>query len=453
MVRRVTGAIAVVVLLASAQTANAAPRIGSRESGIRLTAKTVTVARSTVKQNLLGVAANGTFKFRHAAGALARLKVGKVMLLQGSDALLVTKLSRSGGKLLVSTKPAQLTDVISKGKITFSGRPDAHAAILNRIVTAPSTHSASDFMAPMYPYVGSEKAFVAAGPALSAQGSSGLFGYSFTFTPSSASRLDVSGTFCFISGSVCGNGPSNGLSAEVNLTGYIDAGQASGGITVNGGSVTNSSISLTSLAAHAHLTYTIARGSGTPENGDPPVFRVPIGIDYTIPGEIPIYLKLQTAILLKLGVSSKNAVIHGGVDVNTSGSDTITQSGKTVSSSESGDQVSGTILTQSDGGVPPSESLAPSGTVVAVQFPKLGVGLGFTSANGIAYIDMVSAIGQTVGSALAGMLCSSYDVDISIGAGLEAQIGLGKLGLSLASPKKILYEKKGQTHDPGCPQV
>lgn len=51
------------------------------------------------------------------------------------------------------------------------------------------------------------------------------------------------------------------------------------------------------------------------------------------------------------------------------------------------------------------------------------------------------------------MLCSSYDVDITVGAGLEAQVGLGKLGLSLASPKKILYEKKGQTHDPGCPQV
>lgn len=452
MARRATGVLAFVSLLTVVHTASGA-QIRANESGIRLTAKTVIVARSTVKQNLLGIAANGTFKFRRAAGALAQLKVGKVMLLQGSDALLVTRLSHSRGNLLVSTRPAQLTDVISKGKITFSGKPDAHKAILNRIVTAPGTHPATDFMAPMYPYVGSERAFAAAGPALSAQGSSGLFGYSFTFTPSSPSRLDVSGTFCFISGSVCGNGPANGLSAEVNLTGYIDAGEASGGITVNGGSVTNSSISLKSLAAHAHLTYTIARGTGAAENGDPPVFRVPIGIDYTIPGEIPIYLKLQTAILLKLGVSSKNAVIHGGVDVNTSGSDTIAQNGKTVSSSESGDQVSGTILTQSDGGVPPSESLAPSGTVVAVQFPKLGVGLGFTSANGIAYIDMVSSIGQTVGSAIGGMFCSSYDVVVTIGAGLEAQIGLGKLGLSLASPKKTLYEKKAQTHDPGCPQV
>jgi hypothetical protein len=85
------------------------------------------------------------------------------------------------------------------------------------------------------------------------------------------------------------------------------------------------------------------------------------------------------------------------------------------------------------------------------SFPSSASGL--PSANELAYVDVVSSIGQTVGSAIAGMLCSSYDVDISIGAGLEAQIGLGKLGLSLASPKKILYDKKGQTHDPGCPQT
>lgn len=217
--------------------------------------------------------------------------------------------------------------------------------------------------------------------------------------------------------------------------------------------MTNTSISIKSLVEHAHVTYTVSRGDGSAAGGDPPVFRVPIGLDYTIPGEIPIYLKLQVALLVKLGVSSKNAVIHGSVDVNTAGSDTISSNGKSVSDSETGDSITGNILTQSNGGVPPSESLAPSGVVVAVQLPKLGVGLGFTSANGLAYVDVVSSIGQTVGSAIAGMLCSSYDVDISIGAGLEAQIGLGKLGLSLASPKKILYDKKGQTHDPGCPQT
>jgi hypothetical protein len=461
MGRRTIGVLSTLALLAGAGgatgAASQAALIKSSETGVRFTSKTVTISRSTVRKNLIGIAADGTFKFKRAAGALAKLKSGKVMLLQGSDAVLVKSVSHSRGKLLVHTKPAQLTEVISSGKISFAGAPDFRKAILSKVAVPASTASSAAFAAPAYPYVGGapapNRASAAAGPSFAAQGSSGLFGYSLTFTPSSPTRLDVSGTICFISGSVCGNGPSNGLSAEINLSGYVDVGEASGGITVNGGSVSNSSISIKSLAAKAHITYTVARGEGSAENGDPPVFRVPIGIDYTIPGTIPIYLKLQTAVLLKLGVSSKNAVIHGGVDVNTTGSDTVSQQGSTVTGSESGDSVSGEVLDQSDGGVPPSISLAPSGVVVAVQFPKLGVGLGITSANGIAYVDLVSAVGQTVGGAIAGMLCSSYDVNITAGAGLEAQIGLGGLGLSVATPKKTLYEKMFQTHDPGCPQV
>jgi hypothetical protein len=437
-------------------SASAAP-VKSKESGVRFTSKTITVSRAIVRKNLVGISADGIFKFKHAAGPLAKLKPGKVMLLQGSDALLVTSLGHSHGKLLVHTKPAMITDVISKGHIAFSGVPNFHNAVLSKIVEPVSAKASAAFARPGYPYIGRPlgpaRAFGAAAPSFSAQGSTSTFGYSLTFTPTTATRLDVSGTLCFISFSVCGNGPSNGLSAEVNLSGYIDAGDTSGGITVNGGRVTSSSFSIKSLVEHAHITYTVARGDGSSAGGDPPVFRVPLGVDYTIPGEIPIYLKLQLALLVKLGVSSKNAVIHGGVDVNTTGSDTLTETGKTVSGTETGDSVSGNILTQSNGGVPASESLAPSGVVVAVQFPKLGVGLGFTSANGIAYVDVVSSVGQTVGAAIAGMLCSSYDVDISVGAGLEAQVGLGKLGLSLATPKKILYDKMAKTHDPGCPQT
>ena len=127
------------------------------------------------------------------------------------------------------------------------------------------------------------------------------------------------------------------------------------------------------------------------------MFRVPLGVDYTIPGEVPIYLKLQTAVLLKLGVSSKNAVIRGGADFTTDGTDTVTENGKNVSESSSGETVGGGILDQENGGCRRLDLPAPSGTVVAVQFPKLGVGLGFTSANAIAYIDAISSIGQTTG--------------------------------------------------------
>ncbi len=432
--------------------------ITSKETGIRFTSKTILVDRATVTKNLTGIAPDGTFKFKTAAGAIGKLKAGKVMLLQGADARLVSSVSHGKGTVvLVHTKPAVMTDVISSGHITFAGSPDFTKAFLGQIVPTPKSAAPHRFRKPAYPYVAraatSSGAPSAGPPSFSASGSSGPFGYSLTFTPVSSSRLDVSGTLCFVSGSVCANGRSNGLSAEINLSGYIDAGASSGGISVNGGRVTGSSIALKSLKAHAHLTYTISQGTATGANGDPPVFRVPIGIDYTIPGEIPIYLKLQSAVLLRLGVSSKNAVIHGGVNVDTAGADSITQQGSNISDSETGDSVQAKILDQSNGGVPPSISSAPSGTIVAVQFPKLGVGLGITEANGIAYVDVVSAVGQTTGGAIAGMFCSSYDVDISVGAGLEAQIGLGKLGLSVASAKKTLYDKTFSTHDPGCPQT
>lgn len=116
-----------------------AASIKSRESGVRFTSKTITVSRATVRKNLIGISADGIFKFEHAAGPLAKLKRGKVMLLQGSDALLVTGIAHSHGKLLVDTKPAAITDVISQGHIAFSGAPDFHQAVLSKIVACPGT--------------------------------------------------------------------------------------------------------------------------------------------------------------------------------------------------------------------------------------------------------------------------------------------------------------------------
>ncbi len=437
-------------------------RVGvkSSETGIQYTSKTIVVSRAAVRSNLIGISTGGTFKFKHAAGPLAKLKAGKVMLLQGSDALLVTKVTRSHGQLLIATKPADLTDVISSGQIKFSGVPNFAQAVASQIVVpASSAKAAEDFAKPAYPYVGSSPdpldATLADAPSLGAQGTYGPFGYSLTFTPA-GSRLNIDGTICFATTSVCGNGPSSGLSLEARLSGYIAVGETSGGLSVSAGKETGSSFSLGNFTAHLKYTYTVTRGDGSDGDASPPVFHVPVGIDYTIPGEIPIYLKLQTAIEVKLGVTSKNSSIFGGLDINTAGSDTLKQNGGSVASSESGDSISGDVLDQSDGGAPASITLGPAGVLVALQFPKLGVGLGFTSANAIAYVDLISAIGQTTGSALAGMFCSSFDIAASIGAGLEAQVGLGKFGLSLNSPRKILYPADGKqltfaTHTPGCP--
>ena len=422
--------------------------IKGRETGVHFTANTIAIPKATVSHNLLGISRSGVFKFRRAAGALARLKPGKVMLLQGSDALLVTRVTHSHGRLLVATKPASLPQLIKSGKLTFSGAPNFRNAFIGPTIQTSSAKAAFD--TPGYPYVGGPPLARKASSTLSVQGSAGAFGYSLAFTPNGAGRLDVKGTVCFQYGSICSTGPSNGLALTATISGYIDIGGNSASISVNGGRITNSSISLSQLKTHLKLTYTASRGTGADAGGDPPVFRLPIGIDYTVPGLVPVYFKVQFALLVKLGLSSKNSVLRGGVQYDQSGSDTVSSSGASVAGSASGTNPAGNILDASNGGTGQSIALGAGGVVVAVQFPKIGLGLGIRALNMIGYLDMITSMGQTYNGGLIGGGCT-YQFDWSEGGGFEAQA----CPFLLASPRKILFPTSGKQYErsfnaPGC---
>ena len=83
--------------------------------GLRYAPKTVAIPRAVVKANLIGIAPGGVFKFRRAAGPLGRLKVGSVMLLQGSAAGIVTALHAKHGQLIVKTRDAPLAAIVKSG--------------------------------------------------------------------------------------------------------------------------------------------------------------------------------------------------------------------------------------------------------------------------------------------------------------------------------------------------
>jgi hypothetical protein len=447
MVGAALGSAAVVAAVAVSQARPLLPiattsggKISSHVTGIKYTSKTVVIPNSTVKHDLVGISAAGVFKFKHASGPLGKLKPGRVMLLQGSDALLVTKVSHSGADLLVHTTAATLTQVLRSGKITFTGAPNFRTAFVAPTISSGGGKAADAFHAPDYPYVGSApQAHTAGAPSFSIQGSAGNFGYSLSLTPSSPTKLDVAGVICFQWGSICSNGPSNGLSLEINISGYIDFGNESGSVSVNGGRITGSTFGLQAMHAHLKFNYTAARGTGPDSGGDPPVFHIPIGIDYPIlVGEIPIYTKLQTAILVKLGMSSKNTVIRGGVEYDSSSSESIKVGGKSESGSGTGGNPAGQFLTGE-----PTVALGAGGVVVAVQFPKIGVGLGVRAANVIGYVDMITSMGQTAAGALSLVPGCEYNLAWSIGGGFESQLGF----LGFATPRKILVPTSGMQYE------
>jgi hypothetical protein len=67
-------------------------------------------------------------------------------------------------------------------------------------------------------------------------------------------------------------------------------------------------------------------------------------------------------------------------------------------------------------------SFRTAGSAITLRV-KLGSGIGYNVANGLAYVEFIDGIGEEVGSAVAGQLCSSYYNLFSVGTGLEAQLG------------------------------
>jgi hypothetical protein len=442
--------------LLSAGAAAPAADARAQSSAIKLTRKTVVISRATVRKYLVGVSKDrATFKFKRAAGNLRRLRAGKVMLLMGSDAAKVTKVKHPTRRLVVMTKPVKLTELVRSGRIRYRGKPNLkHAFLVRRPPVAKARSAARRFESPSFPYVDPPsaplRASAAALPSFSASGVYKGFGFSLTFTPVSQTRLNVTGTLSYGAAA-----PNNALAAEVKVNGYITIGSEDVSLRVDRGRLMESVVSLKRLGGRAHISYTLSSGTGTGGIGNPPVFRVPFSVDYSIPGPggVPLYFKVSMAMVLKLGITSHNAVIRGGADVTSESSDTITQVGKTVTGSGIADTANASILSHQNGDVGPSSSALPSAAVVALQFPKVGVGLGVSAVNVLGYMDRITTLTQTVspafGGIAGGVYCSHYELSYEIGGGFEA--GLGPFS-SIATPHKTFSEEKKQYTERGCPK-
>jgi hypothetical protein len=442
--------------LLAAVAAPPAADASARSSAIKLTDRTVVISRATVHKYLVGVSKDRTtFKFKRAAGSLRRLRAGKVMLLKGSDAAKVTKVKHAKGRLVVTTKPVKLTELVRSGRIRYRGKPNFKRAFL--VQTAPVAKAriaARRFEAPSFPYAGlpspSLRAVAADLPSFSASGAYKGFGFSLTFTPVSQTRLNVTGTLSYGAAA-----PNNALAGEVKVNGYITIGSEDVSLRVDRGQLMDSVVRLKRLGGRAHIDYTLSSGAGTGGIGNPPVFRIPFSVDYSIPGPggVPLYFKVSMAMVLKLGITSHNAVIRGGADVTSMSSDAIKQVGTTVTGSGTGETQDGSILSHQNGDVGPSSSALPSATVVALQFPKVGVGVGVRAVNLMGYMDRITTVTQTVSPAFGGIgggfYCSHYELSYEIGGGFEA--GLGPFS-SIATPHKTFSEEKKQYTERGCPK-
>jgi hypothetical protein len=432
---------------------------GGSATNVKLTSGTVVVDRSTVASNLTGVSPGGTYTFSSASGALGALAPGKVMLLQGTDAALVTAVTHSGGHLVVQTSPVTIPEVIQSGNFSLNGPIDWRNAVPLGVDDGNSSGAATPS-----PSAAAPAASVSLGAApvrLLGSTSTGLFvqgpikGGLWSYRVGifgNTSGINFQGTLCLrltFKGSTCSNA-SGGVTGSVTFTGYLDFGDANYQMLVNNGSVAQGGFSVKSMDGHFHLQYEFSEGTSANGNVNLPAFRIPFAWEKAIPlGDIPFYVKVRAAFIVDLGLSSKNSVLQGGVDYSLTGQGGVQQAG---SGSSAAPGTTGAVTGNIVGPSLTSISLAAAATVVAAQV-KIGPGLGIKEVNAVYYFDVVTTVGQVTGSAVAGMLCSDYTVNISIGGGYEVSIGDSKIyQIVVSQPRTILYQHPPIKYTgPGCP--
>jgi hypothetical protein len=431
---------------------------------VTFTPNTVAVSPSQVSSSLRSVSADGsTYTFSNSSGKLGELAKGKVMLLEGFDAAVVTGVQHAGGSLVVTTAPAELSDIVQSGSIHVDAPPDYSDAFGTDTSDASADSSASTSV--WSPTAGGGPVVLSAArvgatahseavldaPRLGAMARpdavpDGLTGHGWQYTGhdptkkltysislvASADGLQAYGGFCYSSdgsGNVSGTcgGP---VSLSGQLNGTVSWANAVSVVDVTKGQPPKGNFSLSGLTFKLHVTYTALRKDGTQISAKLPAFNLPFSFEMPVCpppafcGGVPLYTKNELSLLLTLGISSKDAVIRGGFTMIVSGPGSVVdQSGfKVIAGSSSSFHLSGKF----DPGT--SVTLGASAVEVALQ-DKVSLGLGIKWLNAMFYIALIAAIGQVTGSEVASEFCQNFYASFTIKGGAEVQLWIFKVPL------------------------
>jgi hypothetical protein len=430
--------------------------------------RTVVIDAATARSHLLGVTDAGTvYEFNSAAGPLAKLVPGKVMLLQGTAAGAVTAVSHRGGSLFVTVSQASLGEMVQSGTIDVDSPPDFTQGF-STMLEGPSDppdvaeHGADATDPAAYGPRSPNTSWARAEPSASAtrypaqsaptvlwQNSSGTrFNYKIGVS-GEPGGFHVVGMLCYqlvmsSSGNSCSN-RTGGLGVSISLDGYITWSDEDANITIAHGDVTKSSFHIKNLHTSLKFSYTAVRGEGAALTADAPVFRLPYAFEFPICptscGGLPLYSKVQLAFLIKLGISSKYSVLEGGANFSLNGSSGVSQTGSSVAAAGESDLGSTAFVS-----TPAPSTAVTSGLVLAVQF-KVGAGLGVQGFNALYYVSPIATLAQATGSAIAGQFCGKWYANLAVTGNAEVQI----LGFRGASSAIVLWKSKQWTFSlPGC---
>lgn len=375
---------------------------------------------------------HGVWTLNKSASGVSQLAAGKVVLIAGLDCARVTAVQDSGSTLDVTVEPVAFTDVFQEADLTFDdAMVDMTHGYLGQV--------------PYATVVGSEQT-----PDAGADGGGGDGGGSdggdgglsmglrlqdngppspgtsvkltigqWTVTGNYAtngSGLDTSLTFNWTPGSTGMTIPGDpsqflqDINTNVAIKLHVASVQGtSGTVSVHGGAITSASFQAP-VGSSVDMTATVS----TPMGGQfvkSSLLKLPVAAEFPIfLGGVPLYLSFQANLLIQPSLSTANATMGFTEHIDTSGAAGLKFSaGTAIGTSSPGVTTPASPLNGNGLTAPPS--LGTQAMVIAVEAPRVGIGVG-TMAFGVGvkagvFVDIVNSFAITVASSMALVPCQS----------------------------------------------
>ncbi|MEO8017943.1 MAG: hypothetical protein ABI769_09025 [Pseudomonadota bacterium] len=164
------------------------------------------------------------------------------------------------------------------------------------------------------------------------------------------------------------------------------------------------------------LQFIARRGKSTEQWFEKLKVDIPIRINIpVIVGGLPMVFQVGFDLIVQPALTTKNDTFDAAYEIPFSGNGTVQLEGNKFT-------VGGTLATEPHPLKTLGSSIGVSAILVAVQAPRIGLGIGVFGASSVMYIDLVSSATITSGGQLGLLPCKQYQLVASINAGVDTKI-------------------------------
>jgi|HubBroStandDraft_6_1064221.scaffolds.fasta_scaffold103429_2 hypothetical protein len=246
---------------------------------------------------------------------------------------------------------------------------------------------------------------------------------------------------------------SDNLDIRFRARANIDAMSVAATIMTSQGGNAGTSVAFKNMRGTLDLEFVARLGEKGTGGVNLPVAHIPVMFNVPLPiGGLPFIVQVGGDYLVKVGLSGRHAAHHFHAKFSFDGS------GGGFSASSDSQSNTNFALSESEPEVdePVANSLGASGAVLAVQIPRLGLGMGVFGAAAMGYVDHIVVLTITNAPAIGMIPCKrvTLDRDAHVGADVTTILPIPVVETllhALAWKKEVWHAEQWKKVEPDVP--